>query len=106
MVLQYKDLVSKIKGDRVIWGVVLLLSLISLMAVYSSTGSLAYRMHYNSNHYFVKQVVVLGLGLFITFIVHNINYMRYCGMDSELAGCNHGNRSKQHHFPDYENKLT
>lgn len=74
MVLQYKELVSKIKGDRVIWGVVLLLSLISLMAVYSSTGSLAYRMHYDSNHYFVKQVVVLALGLFITFIVHNINY--------------------------------
>ena len=36
-----KHLLTKTKGDKVIWAVVLVLSFISLLAVYSSTGSLA-----------------------------------------------------------------
>ena len=34
---------DNLKGDLIIWGIVLLLSLISILAVYSATGSLAYR---------------------------------------------------------------
>jgi len=72
-----KQLLKKTKGDQVIWGVVLVLSFISLLAVYSSTGSLAYRMEKNSSYYLVKQVMVLGLGLLITYWVHNINYTKF-----------------------------
>ena len=36
---------SKTKGDKVIWAIVLLLVLVSLLAVYSATGSLAYKMY-------------------------------------------------------------
>ncbi len=72
-----KKLLTKTKGDQVIWGVVLLLSFISLLAVYSSTGSLAYRMEKNSTYYLVKQVMVLGLGLMITYWVHKINYTKF-----------------------------
>jgi cell division protein FtsW len=71
------QLLTKTKGDQVIWGVVLVLSFISLLAVYSSTGSLAYRMEKNSSYYLVKQVMVLGLGLLITYWVHNINYTKF-----------------------------
>ena len=74
---QMKQLLKKTKGDHVIWGVVLLLSFISLLAVYSSTGSLAYRMEKNSSYYLVKQVMVLGLGLLITYWVHKVNYTRF-----------------------------
>ena len=59
------QLLKKTKGDQVIWGVVIILSFISLLAVYSSTGSLAYRMDKNSSYYLVKQLLVLGLGLVI-----------------------------------------
>ena len=72
-----KQLMDKTKGDQVIWGVVLLLSFISLLAVYSSTGSLAYRMEKNSSYYLVKQVMVLGLGLLITYWVHKVNYTKF-----------------------------
>lgn len=72
-----KQLLTKTKGDQVIWGVVLLLSFISMLAVYSSTGSLAYRMEKNSSYYLVKQVMVLGLGLLITYWVHKVNYTKF-----------------------------
>ena len=75
-----KMLLKKTKGDHVIWGVVLVLSFISMLAVYSSTGSLAYRMEKNSSYYLVKQVMVLGLGLLIIYWVHRINYSRFARM--------------------------
>lgn len=72
-----KQLLTRTKGDKVIWAVVLVLSFISLLAVYSSTGSLAYRMEKNSGYYLAKQVMVLGLGLIIIYYVHRINYTRF-----------------------------
>lgn len=70
-------LLNKTGGDKVIWAVVLLLSLISLLAVYSSTCSLAYRMDKNAVYYLIKQLMVLGLGLLIIYGVHRINYVRF-----------------------------
>lgn len=72
-----KQILTRTKGDKVIWGVVLVLSFVSLLAVYSSTGSLAYRMEKNSGYYLAKQVMVLGLGLLIVYYVHRINYTRF-----------------------------
>src|SRR6185369_9820144 len=72
-----KNILKRTNGDKVIWGVVLVLSFISLLAVYSSTGSLAYRMEKNSVYYLAKQVMVLGLGLLIIYLVHNVNYTRF-----------------------------
>jgi cell division protein FtsW len=72
-----KHLLTKTKGDQVIWAVVIVLSFISLLAVYSSTGSLAYRMEKNSSYFLVKQVMVLALGLFIIYQVHKINYTKF-----------------------------
>lgn len=71
------QLLSRTKGDKVIWAVVILLSCISLLAVYSSTRTLAYRMDKNSIYYLVKQLAVLGLGLMIIYWVHRINYTKF-----------------------------
>ncbi|MFP4555929.1 MAG: FtsW/RodA/SpoVE family cell cycle protein [Bacteroidales bacterium] len=66
------------KGDRVIWLVVVLLSIVSLLAVYSSTGSLAYRFQEgNTAHYFIRQLSFLGAGLAIIFLVHLVSYKVY-----------------------------
>ncbi len=56
---------SKIfRGDRVIWIVLLFLSLLSLLIVYSSTGALAYRQAGGNTLYFlVRQLFFLGAGL-------------------------------------------
>ncbi len=68
---------KRVKGDKVIWSVVFLLALFSLLSVYSATGSLAYRMDKNASFYMIKQVGVLGLGMFLIYAVHRINYTRF-----------------------------
>jgi len=66
------------RGDGVIWGVVILLSLFSLLAVYSSTGSLAYQSQDSSTaSYIFKHFSLLMLSLVIIFITHNIPYKYY-----------------------------
>lgn len=76
-----QQLIHKTKGDRIIWGVVIVLSLVSLMAVYSATGSLAYRMHKTNEFYLVKQLGTLLAGLAIIYLAHRIKYTVY----SQLA---------------------
>ena len=67
-----------LKGDRIIWIVIIALSLISLLAVYSSTGTLAYKYQGgNTFYYFMKHTIFLCMGLFIVFITHLIPYRYY-----------------------------
>ncbi len=66
---------SRLQGDRGIWLVILLLSLASTLAVYSSTGSLALRFQDgNTEYYLVKHVVLLLLGFGIMYVVHKLDY--------------------------------
>jgi len=72
-----KQLLKQAKGDQVIWAVVIILSFVSLLAVYSATGSLAYKHDINANYYLGKQVVILGLGLIFIYLIHRINYNKF-----------------------------
>ena len=64
-----------IKGDRIIWIVVLILLVISLLSVYSSTGSLAYQHRAgNTFFYLFRQLKFILLGVLIIFFVHLIPY--------------------------------
>lgn len=68
MVLQSKIF----RGDRVIWIVLLLLSLLSLLIVYSSTGALAYRQASGNTMYFlIRQLFFLGMGLALILVMVN-----------------------------------
>jgi len=70
-----------IRGDRVIWMVIILLSLISILAVYSSTGTLAYKVRGgNTGYYLVKQVIFLSLGVFIIIATSAVPYKYYSRM--------------------------
>lgn len=64
-----------IKGDRIIWIVVLILLVISLLSVFSSTGSLAYQ-HRSGNtfYYLFRQLKYILLGVMIIFFVHLVPY--------------------------------
>ena len=77
--MRLKEVLSKyFKGDRVIWGVIFVLSIFSLLAVYSSTGTLAYKYQGgNTAYYIVKHFVLLAAGLVIIFITHLIPYKYY-----------------------------
>jgi cell division protein FtsW len=67
-----------LKGDKVIWAVVLFLSLVSLLAVYSSTGTLAYRFQGgNTTYYILKHSSIMIVSLAIIFITHMIPYKFY-----------------------------
>lgn len=67
----------KAKGDKVIWALVVILTLMSLLAVYSSTGTLAYRSSRSTESYLFKQVIFILVGLVIMYGMHKLNYMWY-----------------------------
>jgi cell division protein FtsW len=68
----------KLQGDKVIWIIIFLLSIISLLVVYSSTGTLAYKVKGgNTSYFFIKQLVLLLGCYFIIYITHKIPYKHY-----------------------------
>ncbi len=67
------DIKSKMKGDRVIWTILLLLSVFSLLIVYSSTGALAYRQRSgNTLYYLIRQLFFIGAGFGIILLMVNV----------------------------------
>ena len=71
-------LTRKIQGDKVIWAVVILLSVVSLLAVYSSTGTLAYRYQSgNTEYYMIKHFLILVFGLLLMYVAHLIKFTYY-----------------------------
>jgi cell division protein FtsW len=67
MELNVKNL---IRGDKIIWTVILLLSMLSLLIVYSATGALAFRQQEGNTFYFlIRQMIFLGLGLGIMVVM-------------------------------------
>lgn len=71
------ELHSKAKGDKVIWALVIILALMSLLTVYSSTGTLAYKLMKSTESYLFKQIGFIIVGMVIIFILHKVNYMWY-----------------------------
>ncbi len=71
------NLVQKTSGDKMIWAIVIILTIASLLLVYSSTGSLAYRMSKSTESYLFKQFAFIILGLIIIYFAHRINYTIY-----------------------------
>jgi cell division protein FtsW len=66
------------KGDRVIWLVVILLSIFSILAVYSSTGTLAYKYQQgNTEYYLFKHFVILSFGFMLMYLAHLMRYTFY-----------------------------
>lgn len=61
-----------------IWMVVIILSVLSLLAVYSSTGTLAYKYQEgNTLYYMMKHLIILVLGFALMYIAHLIKYTYY-----------------------------
>jgi cell division protein FtsW len=76
--LKGSNLLKKTKGDRVIWALVLLLVLVSLLVVYSATGSLAYKMYKgNTEVYLFKQIAFIAIGFCVIYFAHRVNYTIY-----------------------------
>ncbi|MDI9363358.1 MAG: FtsW/RodA/SpoVE family cell cycle protein [Flavobacterium sp.] len=72
------QLALRTRGDKFIWAIVILLALISVLVVYSATGSLAYKMNKGNNElYLFKQVAFMMIGLALIYFMHRVNYTIY-----------------------------
>ena len=68
---------SRTRGDKVIWAIVAVLTMMSLLVVYSSTGTLAYKLSKSTESYLFKQVVFIAIGVVIIYFAHRVNYTLY-----------------------------
>ncbi|MFC2129070.1 FtsW/RodA/SpoVE family cell cycle protein [Bacteroidota bacterium] len=76
------------KGDPVIWAVILLLSVYSLLAVYSSTGTLAYKYQGgNTLYYLLKHASMIFFGIALILVTHRIHYKYYSVFAPILLVC-------------------
>ena len=67
-----------LKGDPIIWFIVILLSVLSIFVVYSATGTLAYRhMGGNTEYYLLKHTLLVMLSFMAMWIAHKIDYRYY-----------------------------
>ena len=74
-----------LKGDKVIWAVVFLLSILSLLAVYSSIVTLAYKYHGGDTLYYLfKHGMMLLIGFGFMLLVHRLNF-KYYSRISQIA---------------------
>lgn len=71
-------LIHIVKGDRILWLVILCLSIFSLLAVYSATGTLAFKYRGgNTGYYLLKQIAILFGGLGVVYLAHLLDYRYY-----------------------------
>jgi len=78
-------LLNKTKGDRWIWLIIILLSLISVMAVYSATGTLAYKKGEAVEKLLLtKHLIFVLLGIGMIYIAHLLDYRYYAGISKIL----------------------
>ena len=64
-----------LKGDRVIWAIVFLLSLLSILVVYSSVVTLAHKYKQgNTEAYLIKHGITVVGGIIIMYLIHKIKY--------------------------------
>jgi cell division protein FtsW len=68
----------KPQGDPVMWIIIVVLSVWGLVAVYSSTGALAYKNHGGSAEvYLFQQFAYLTIGFVVMLFIHSIHYKMF-----------------------------
>jgi cell division protein FtsW len=75
---------NNLKGDKVIWAVVFALSLISILVVYSSIGTLAYKRATSPERLIFTHTFHVFVGLAAMWFAHKIDY-RYYSKLSKVA---------------------
>ena len=75
---------KNLQGDPVIWAAILGLSMISILVVYSSIGTLAYKRMMSPESYLIKHTLHVFIGLGAMWAAHRIDY-RYYSKLSKLA---------------------
>ena len=80
-----QKLLERTKGDRWIWLIIIMLSMISIMAVYSATGTIANKKGISVEKYLLfKHVIFVFLGIGMIFVAHLLDYKYYAGISKIL----------------------
>lgn len=79
-----EQIFSKLKGDKWIWIIVMILSGWSLLAVYSSVGTLAYKEGKGTELYLAKHFAIIFAGLVLMYLSHKLDYKWYAGVSKIL----------------------
>lgn len=78
-------LLERTKGDRWIWLIIIMLSMISIMAVYSATGTIAYQKGISAEKYLLyKHVIFVLMGIGMIYTSHLLDYKYYAGISKIL----------------------
>ncbi|MFI5221117.1 MAG: FtsW/RodA/SpoVE family cell cycle protein [Bacteroidia bacterium] len=73
------------RGDIYMWGIIFTLSIWGLLAIYSSTGALAYKKNGgNVEIYLFQQAALLLIGFAVMLSVHTIHYKYFIGVSKIL----------------------
>jgi cell division protein FtsW len=68
-----------LKGDRAVWLIVALLSMFSLLIVYSTSGSQVYK--YNTSHgteyFLIRQIIFIAVGMTLLYTAYRLHYFQY-----------------------------
>jgi len=66
------------KGDKTIWGIFFILSLASLVLIYSASSYIAVKQHGGDNLYYLfKQMMIIGIGYFVMLLFSRIKYSHF-----------------------------
>lgn len=82
---KFKEWADKnLQGDRVIWAVVFALSMVSILVVYSSIGTLAFKRTQSPESLLIKHTLTVFIGLAAMWVAHKVDY-RYYSKISKFA---------------------
>lgn len=68
---------KNLQGDPVIWAIVFALSLISILVVYSSIGTLAYKRTESPESFLIKHTLTVFIGIAAMWFAHRVDYRYY-----------------------------
>lgn len=69
---------TELRGDRVIWAIVVLLAIISMVSVFSSAATLAYSERSGEvSYYLIKHGMILAFGLVVIYVCHLLAYTKF-----------------------------
>jgi len=78
-------ILDKTRGDRWIWLIIILLSMISILTVYSATGTIAYNKGMAVEKYLLyKHVIFVIIGIAMIYVAHLLDYKYYAGISKIL----------------------
>jgi len=82
--LSFGKIDQYLQGDKLVWLVIILLSIVSFLVVYSATGTIAFKTMKGSFHYMSRHFGHMVLALSAVWIAHRIDY-RYYAKLSRIA---------------------